>query len=332
MAIDGPLKSVLVVTEDELRVNGGRYLLQSGPAIKVRGYTEDTVGSRRIIHGDAQPVYVLGENDVRANGGRWLLRSGQPLRVTDVIGTARGVIQGKAIPVWPVDDDGNYDADFAGVAFLPTDISDLEFWVAANLGLSLNNGDPVPTWPDQSGNGRDATQGVGAARPTFITNAVNGQPVIRFDGVDDRMGTGAFALVQPEHIFLVIKMNADVVNDTVYDGVAGNRMRMYRTGAPANRHVIFAGAANVGTIDLDLVAYHYITNLYNGAASSARLDGVAAGAGNPGANNGGGVTLGGVGGAQTAAMDMAEFMVYSRALTDAERGQIETYLADKYGL
>ncbi len=114
MAKKGALKSVYIVNDDDLRVNGGRWLLQSGPAIRVRGFTADTLGDRKVTGGDALPIYVLGENDIRANGGQFLLKGGQPISVTSAIATARGVIQGKAIPVWPVDDDGNFDSDFAG--------------------------------------------------------------------------------------------------------------------------------------------------------------------------------------------------------------------------
>ena len=114
MTKGGALKSVLVVEDADLEVNGGRYTLQQGPAIKIRGYTADTIGSRLVKGGDTLPVYVVAEADLRANGGRWRVTAGQAKQVTDVIGDARGIIQGVAIPVMPVDDNGNYDADFAG--------------------------------------------------------------------------------------------------------------------------------------------------------------------------------------------------------------------------
>ena len=131
MAKKGALKSTLIVTSDELKVNGGRWLLQSGPAIRVRGFKESTIGDRKIIGGDALPIYVLAESDARVNGGQFLLKGGQPIQVTDVIGSARGVIQGKAIPVWPVDDDGNYDASFAGNAYIAKvlALNPIAYWV-----------------------------------------------------------------------------------------------------------------------------------------------------------------------------------------------------------
>jgi hypothetical protein len=67
---------------------------------------------------------------------------------------------------------------------------------------ALNDDDAVSTWTDSSGNGNDATQGTGSAKPTFKTNILNGEPVIRFDG-GDRL---AFAT---EYIF-------DVANPTIF--------------------------------------------------------------------------------------------------------------------
>jgi len=65
---------------------------------------------------------------------------------------------------------------------LPT--TGMLLWLRADS-LSLNNGDPVNTWTDISGNGRNAvfTQvgGVGVA-PVYTTNVFNGKPVVRFNG------------------------------------------------------------------------------------------------------------------------------------------------------
>ena len=65
--------------------------------------------------------------------------------------------------------------------------SELVLWLKADGINTLNNGDPVSTWPDASGYNRDATDGSipAASRPIYVTNIVNSQPVVRFDGLDD---------------------------------------------------------------------------------------------------------------------------------------------------
>ncbi len=177
MAKKGALKSVYIVNDDDLRVNGGRWLLQSGPAIRVRGFTADTLGDRKVTGGDALPIYVLGENDIRANGGQFLLKGGQPISVTSAIATARGVIQGKAIPVWPVDDDENFDPTFAGLSAYAVKV--LTF-------------DPIVYWPLWETSGNIAEDISGNGNNGQYTGVLLGQPGIGdgrtapfFDGTSD---------------------------------------------------------------------------------------------------------------------------------------------------
>lgn len=67
--------------------------------------------------------------------------------------------------------------------------SNIEAWLEANS-LGLSNNDAVSTWSDISGNGNDATESTGSNQPLFITSQVNGYPIVRFDGSDDRLGFG----------------------------------------------------------------------------------------------------------------------------------------------
>src|SRR3989344_4645836 len=48
--------------------------------------------------------------------------------------------------------------------------------------LELNDGDPVVTWEDMSGNGYDVTQATGANQPTYQTSYIGEQPAVLFDG------------------------------------------------------------------------------------------------------------------------------------------------------
>ena len=73
--------------------------------------------------------------------------------------------------------------------------------------LVLNDGDPVSTWADQSGNGRDFTQ-AGTARPTKQTDG--GYSSVVFDGSDDTLNGSDFADNLPAFaVFFAAKMTAD---------------------------------------------------------------------------------------------------------------------------
>src|SRR3954468_7142344 len=62
----------------------------------------------------------------------------------------------------------------------------LRMWLKADAGVSLTAG-RVSAWLDQSGNGVIASQTNSGNQPALISNAVNGRPVVRFDGVNSSL-------------------------------------------------------------------------------------------------------------------------------------------------
>lgn len=76
-----------------------------------------------------------------------------------------------------------------GAVFPALTNSALELWLNANT-LSLTNGAPVSTWNDTSGAGNSAIQTNSAFRPIWLTNLINGQPVVRFNGTNNYMDIG----------------------------------------------------------------------------------------------------------------------------------------------
>ena len=72
--------------------------------------------------------------------------------------------------------------------------------------LGLNDGDPVDSWADQSGNGRTAT-GSGSARPLYKVNIFGTKAGIRFDGSDDKLSFTASSLTDIT-VFLVMNVRA----------------------------------------------------------------------------------------------------------------------------
>ena len=62
--------------------------------------------------------------------------------------------------------------------------SALMVWFKADAITNLNNGAAVSTWTDLSGNGCNAMQTLSANQPTYVTNAMNGLPVVRFNSIN----------------------------------------------------------------------------------------------------------------------------------------------------
>lgn len=85
-------------------------------------------------------------------------------------------------------------------------------WLRADA-LTLNDGDPVSSWSDASGNANDASQGIANLQPIFVASSpLNNQPSIQLDGNNDVLsvadaaildGTSAityFAVVRPSDL------------------------------------------------------------------------------------------------------------------------------------
>jgi len=60
------------------------------------------------------------------------------------------------------------------------------------LAASYANGDPISTWADSSGNGRDLT-GTTTTRPLALASAINGYMAADFDGTDDILSSASYS-------------------------------------------------------------------------------------------------------------------------------------------
>lgn len=103
----------------------------------------------------------------------------------------------------------------------PDDISNLGLWLRADVGLSTTGGNQdVNTWEDQSANNRDATAS-GGNRPRRITSnsEVNDLPVVRFDGGDYLSFDGSF-IVGDDYTVIVVGGRAGQGSGAFY--LAGN--------------------------------------------------------------------------------------------------------------
>lgn len=226
----------------------------------------------------------------------------------------------------------------------PDDISNLQLWLQAD---SINQADAtaVSTWSDDSGNGNDATQGTAAAQPTFHTNVINGLPIVRFDGTDDLFTLGNVLDVTGDlSIFTVCDFDVSGSNDTFggkRDGTGATPWAFRSgTGDELEFYINDGGGFEVMTADTALAINTFVIGdvVRSGTSVSFELDGAADGtrtqtktpAGNTVAAGVGSHTGGSAGELRDG--DIAEFIFYDRALTGAERGDVQSYLSDKYGI
>ena len=197
----------------------------------------------------------------------------------------------------------------------------------------LNDNDPIETWQDLSGSGNNATQATLGNRPIYKTNVLNGQPVVRGDGskhmglISQVQNTGSLTY------FFVGNINND---SFFFAGLgSGTSAKMGLWGSSFflrlvagdtndssinwtfnNNHILFTVTRDIN----DKVDVHFDSSnanrLYNDNTHSgtATID----------------TLFTGEVGTQDLNGDIAEILIYDRALTTEEREEVEQYLGVKW--
>lgn len=203
----------------------------------------------------------------------------------------------------------------------------LVLWLAADKQTGLNDGDPVGTWTDFSGQGNHATQATAAKKPLYKTNILNGRPVMRFDGVDDELAPATITAARFT-IFCVVKATSQNYISPFHSLTSGGFImevgywRLSRGNTIVLGNTTLAGAGfNVMT---GISADSGYTLFQNGVDVSQAYS--EAGFTNPDTIGGSAYATAFLNG------DIAEVLVYNRALSTAERQFEENRLLTKYAL
>lgn len=227
----------------------------------------------------------------------------------------------------------------------------LVMWLKADAVTGIADGNPLERWNDSSPSQLFSTQADPARQPVWLKNAINGQPSVRFDGVDDCLmvdhcpgllysyfNSTLFAVVRRKeggaiishgHTNLTVSPHNDgtlsystayqnfETGEYVWPGIRSRQSAAVPAGRPCLLAMRRGSNQKGGTAlfvnghrDDDQVAIDYhLMNSANGFV----------GAGYRGQR-------------QYWSGEIAEVVLYGRALDDAEKQQVEAYLTTKYGL
>jgi hypothetical protein len=213
----------------------------------------------------------------------------------------------------------------------------LVLWLDAEKGITATSG--VSKWEDQSGSGNHAVQATASYQPTYVTNELNGNPVVRFPGGEKYLRHSPI-LTDSYTAFYVLKLTESYVNK-VYYYHAGN-VHAGDLGFFAETRNKEEGWGSAGNVDTSVtvrtselyptpldwrIQTHQPEALYKDGVEVvyARDDNVYAGGLTDIGSRSDHETLYFVG-------DIAEILVYDRILTVLEREMVETYLNAKYDI
>ncbi|NQU20711.1 MAG: hypothetical protein HQ567_05460, partial [Candidatus Nealsonbacteria bacterium] len=230
----------------------------------------------------------------------------------------------------------------------PTDVAGTVLWLDATDAATITlDGGEVSQWNDKSAVGTNhfsyATAG---QRPVVSSAAQNGLDVLTFDGLDDRLAGPAvltagdddytyFAVWQPyknsgvQRVFEQYELNVA----SRYGAMLAINDRYGFNGQNNDRHDLIPFGANqwrLTDMEIDNSLYNNVNVYDNGARFEGRT-------GNPAALDIGTTasTIGAKNGGANAEFlqgDLAELIVYDRALDYEEHNEVGKYLSDKYDL
>lgn len=216
---------------------------------------------------------------------------------------------------------GSYNASpvYSGSIF-PSELPDLKLWCRYGYGITVT-GSGVSKWEDVSGNDNHLLQATDASRPSLQPDGS-----ILFDGIGNFLKANAFALNQPETVYLLFKQVTWTLSDGIFDGNTDLSM-LLNSVSPTPTLSLFAGLANTPTTALATVGdYVGLSAVFNGASSVIQVGNETSATGNPGASNAGGFTLGRRAGAQFSNIQVKEVAIFNAAHDEKQRTEIIKFL------
>ena len=228
-----------------------------------------------------------------------------------------------------------------GGAFSPDDISDLVGWFDADAITGLSDGNGISQWDDESGNGNHAEQSTSSEQPTYETNELNSKPIVRFTSSSSQAFDLPDSIISTDssfHIFIVASCNDwDSTLQTLMGlGVAnGDSTIIYSVG---DQGVSFdhGDDAYITSSALSDSTFYIISCGYDNSSNTLEgfVDGVSQGTDTDAGT--GTQTSNSIGSYRRTLWfwdgDIAEVIMYEKALNSTERQNVETYLEDKWGL
>ncbi|MBT8447602.1 MAG: LamG domain-containing protein, partial [Gammaproteobacteria bacterium] len=205
-------------------------------------------------------------------------------------------------------------------------------------------GGTVDTWSDSNGGAVVATQATAGKQPELVTGVLNGHDVLRFDGSDDQLilSDNIFAAGGgPKTVFAVID-TGDVNGHIIGTGSSSSGFLNtygYAIGVSGGRAL---GKSNNNSNGVNLLSARVVNNRRAAVVAAVMSDGnnriettcsydASTDNLNPFAYTTSTIAATG-GNRDPLAGDIAEILVYDRALTSNELATVKQYLASTYGI
>jgi hypothetical protein len=222
----------------------------------------------------------------------------------------------------------------------------LAWWDAADESTVTLNGGNVSRLSDKSGNGLHLTQTTATNQPAYSRNAINGRNAMTWSTTNHRLTNSSITVAAPT-VFSVFRVRAGyspalAKGPIVWDTLPGGNRFVHYVRENSSTILDFGREDGIAS----KVASHNISFGTTVVTACVALPvghwlfsgGVRRGAATAGANGFGGISVGNLRGLPNPGApnynfdgQICEIIVYSAALSDAQRLGVERYLAAKWG-
>ena len=207
-------------------------------------------------------------------------------------------------------------------------IPGLTVWVKADTGVTLSSG-TVSRWADQSGNGNDFVMATASRQPVVDASAINGLPALKMVAAASQTMTMPKNVPAPATVIYVGRMTG-AANSRVLSGLNNNWLLGYHGGTEMDYHF------NAWNYDSSIPAttnWYIWSAVMSGNTSAAYRSGLLINWATAGIEGPNGLSLSGhLAGSEFSNCEIAEVLVYNRALSEADVLAIERYLSIRYAL
>ncbi len=222
-------------------------------------------------------------------------------------------------------------------AAAPASAKNLLLHLDAGAGVTKDGSDLVSDWADQGDFGHHAVQATATNQPLWVTSVINGQPVIRFDGVDNYLVWHRSSVMVYRYTLAIVIRPRDA---TALEGILAWQATLANT-APTllirrdtTNVTVFVNGAVRWTIAHATDATKLYVLTYESGVYNLYVDGTAqtAFAGVLSAQSLTDALYLGNGHNGYAFVEIPELYLYDYALSSGDRGTLTTALQTKYGI
>lgn len=250
---------------------------------------------------------------------------------------------------WPLNEGSGSRRDQSGNNVTLTDVNTVTS-AAGLIATSPGNGSPVTKWTDSGPNHIDIVNSPFAS-PGYFTNVRNGKPAIRFNGLNQALSKAGvlgstFAGVDVSTVFLVFNQLGSDVQSAAYGWLGPsptNHFNLYTQAGSLGGVAFDVGDATLGVGRMAMTqpspsadTWHILECYRSGGSGDFTVEGNLAATGTFSGNfiptNTAQWNVGIDGGSYFGGMDIAELIVFNRALTTPERDSVRNYLKAKWGI